>query len=214
APTLFGVGSKMNKAWLFAWVRNPKKHFAESNMPNLRLSEQEATDVVEYLMTLKKPDWEKVAAPQANPAIVEDLIYEILKKVMSDYDAGEALAGRNPRAAYKDLATADGKVKWLGRKMVKNFGCYSCHLLKDDTGADPAMKWKDEEGIGVELTGSQPWGSKHHDKLDFGFAADDGVNHHGVKFKHGFTGEEREAHVLESRADWLENKLRNPRVFD
>jgi cytochrome c551/c552 len=110
------------------------------------------------------------------------------------------------------MATPDGKVKWLGRKMVKNFGCYSCHQLKDDP--DSGMKWQDEEGIGVELTGSQPWGSKHHDKLDFGFAADDGVNHHGVKAVHQFTDEPLEAHVAESRANWLENKLRNPRIFD
>ena len=212
APTLAGVGSKMNKGWLFAWVRNPKLHFKDSSMPNLRLSEQEATDVVEYLMTLKKPEWEKLAAPQANPKIVDDLIIELLKKVMSDHDAEETVAGKNPRPDYKDLATADGKVKWLGRKMVKNFGCYSCHLLKDDP--ESGMKWKDEEGIGVELTGSQPWGSKHHDKLDFGFAADDGVNHHGVKATHQFTGDPLEAHVAESRAAWFENKLHNPRVFD
>ena len=212
APTLAGVGSKMNKAWLYAWVRNPKLHFKDSSMPNLRLSEQEATDVVEYLMTLKKPEWEKLAAPQANPKIVDDLIIELLKKVMSDHDAEETIAGKNPRAEYKDLATPDGKVKWLGRKMVKNFGCYSCHQLKDDP--DTGMKWQDEEGIGVELTGSQPWGSKHHDKLDFGFAAHDGVNHHGVKAVHQFTGDSLEAHVAESRASWLENKLANPRVFD
>jgi cytochrome c551/c552 len=110
------------------------------------------------------------------------------------------------------MASADGKMKWLGRKMVKNFGCYSCHQLKDDP--DTGMRWQDEEGIGVELTGSQPWGSKHHDKLDFGFTADDAVNHHGVKTVHAFTGDPLEAHVAESRAAWLENKLHNPRIFD
>ncbi len=212
APTLFGVGSKMNKAWLYAWVKNPKLHFRESSMPNLRLSEQEATDVVEFLMTLKKPEWEKLAAPQANPKIVDDLILELLKKVMSDHDAEQAVAGKDPRPEYKEMATPDGKVRWLGRKMVKNFGCYSCHKLKDDP--DTGMKWQDEEGIGVELTGSQPWGSKHHDKLDFGFTADDHVNHHGVAFKHGFTGDDVKANVHEHRAAWLEAKLENPRVFD
>ena len=210
APSLHGVGSKMNKAWLYAWVKNPKMHFKESSMPNLRLSEQEATDVVEYLMTLKKPEWEKLAAPQANPKIVDDLILELLKKVMSDHDAAEAVAGKNPRDEYKEMATPEGKVRWLGRKMTKNFGCYSCHKLKDDS----FFKWQDEEGIGVELTGSQPWGSKHHDKLDFGFTADDHVNHHGVAFKHGFTGDEVKANVHEHRSSWLEAKLADPRVFD
>src|SRR5207249_4841023 len=125
-----------------------------------------------------------------------------------------------------ELATPDGKVKWLGRKMVKNFGCYSCHQLKTDVEIDPSKKegedgyrtvlfdWQAEEGIGVELTGSQPWGSKHADKLDFGFTEDDGVNHHGVKFQHGLTKDEMEVHVDETRQDWLEHKLENPRVFD
>ncbi|HLY75031.1 MAG TPA: multiheme c-type cytochrome, partial [Planctomycetota bacterium] len=226
APTLNAVGSKMNKTWLFQWVRDPKKHFAESNMPNLRLSEQDAVDVVEYLMTLKKPDWEKIPAPESNPAIVDDLIRELLSKAMSTYDVEITVKGESPSKMYAELKTKEGRVKWLGRKMVKNYGCYSCHQLRKDVEIDPTKKegdkdrenvlfdWQSEEGIGVELSGSQPWGSKHADKLDFGFTEDDGVNHHGVHFKHGFTGDEVVAKVEETRADWLENKLRNPRIFD
>ena len=210
APTLSAVGSKMNKTWLYHWVRNPRAHFGESMMPNLRLSEQDGLDVVEYLMTLKKPEWERLAAPESTPAIVDDLIREQLSKAMSTYDVEETLKGKNPSKLYEELKSPDGKVRWLGRKMVKNFGCYSCHQLKKDGDMD----WQAEEGIGVELSGSQPWGSKHPDKLDFGFTEDDGVNHHGVHFKHGFTDDEVEAHVDETRADWLENKLRNPRIFD
>jgi cbb3-type cytochrome oxidase cytochrome c subunit len=215
APTLSAVGSKMNKTWLFHWVRNPRKHFAESLMPNLRLSEQDAADVVEYLMSLKKPDWEKVAAPESNEKIVDDLIRELLSKQMSTADVEIAVAGKSPSKMYKELSSKEGKVKWLGRRMVKNYGCYSCHQLKTDSDPDiGTMDWQAEEGIGVELSGSQPWGSKHPDKLDFGFSEDDGVNHHGVHFKHGLTGEEISVHVDETRADWLEHKLQNPRVFD
>src|SRR5204863_3429137 len=115
APTLFGVGSKMNKTWLYAWVRNPKAHFKDSNMPNVRLSEQEATDVVEYLMTLKKPDWEKVPAPEVNPAIVDDLVRELLSKSMSTVDVEQLVTNKFPSKAtqeaaakyYKDLGTPD-----------------------------------------------------------------------------------------------------------
>lgn len=226
APTLAGVGSKMNKTWLYQWVRDPKKHFSTTRMPNLRLSEQEAADVVEFLMSLKKPDWEKLGAPESNPAIVDDLIREQLSKSMSMVDVEVAVAGKNASKLYKELATPEGRVKWLGRKMVKNYGCYSCHKIKKDSEIDPTKKeddkdrenilmdWQAEEGIGVELTGSQPWGSKHHDKLDYGFTEDDGVNHHGVHFKHGLTGKEIEVEVEPTRQDWLEHKLENPRVFD
>jgi cbb3-type cytochrome oxidase cytochrome c subunit/cytochrome c551/c552 len=227
APTLIGVGSKMNKAWLYAWVRNPKLHFRDSNMPNLRLSEQEATDVVEFLMTLKKPDWEKLAPPQIDRAIVDDLIREFLRKSMSDYDVEQLVTGKKKDDKdFDELATPEGKVLWLGRKMVKNFGCYSCHQLETEVKIDSRKKegeegyrtvlfdWQAEEGIGVELSGSQPWGSKHHDKLDFGFTENDGVNHHGVTFRHGFTGDEKKIEVEPTRQDWLEHKLANPRVFD
>jgi mono/diheme cytochrome c family protein len=207
APSLAAIGSKVkSKAWLYHWVRDPKAHFKDSSMPSLRLTEQEAADVVEYLMTLKNPDFEKVAPPPAaDPKVVEDLIYEQLRLKMPDVDARAQLGGANP-----ELKDADARLLWLGKRMAANYGCYSCHELKTDGD----LKWEDTEGIGVELTGSQPFGSKHHDRLDFGFTADDGVNHHGVTFKHGFTGEEITKSVHETRTDWLKAKLLNPRVFD
>src|SRR4030095_7252363 len=99
--------------------------------------------------------------------------------------------------------------------MVKNFGCYSCHLLKTEKdGQEVVFDWQAEEGIGVELSGSQPWGSKHHDKLDYGFTEDDGVNHHGVAFDHGFTKQPVTVAVEPTRQDWLEHKRATPRIFD
>lgn len=214
APNLSGIGAKIKDPnWLYHWVRNPKMHFAESNMPNLRLSEQEAADVVVYLMTLKAttPAFEaKKARLEIDPKLLDDLVYEQLRLKMPDFDA---------RLRLKEMqAQPDEKVRWLGQKMVVNYGCYSCHTLKPDkepfdTGGT-AIRWEDMEGIGVELTGSQPFGSKHYDRLDFGYAMDDGVNHKGVTFKHGFWETEIRASVHESRQNWFMAKLRNPRIFD
>jgi cbb3-type cytochrome oxidase cytochrome c subunit len=228
APTLSSIGSKVDPVWLFNWVRNPKAHFEQSAMPSLRLSEQEAVDVVEYLMSLRNPEWEAVPAPKPNMAIVDDLIREQLKKVISDYETDKAIEGKHPfqlekrdpkgdhpHRNYDELTSEKGKLVWLGRKMVKNYGCYSCHQLRDDPNAFPnKVVWQNEEGIGVELTGAQPFGSKHADRLDFGLAEYDGINHHGVKFQHGFNGAEVDAQVHETRQDWLAAKLKNPRVFD
>ncbi|HXX94725.1 MAG TPA: c-type cytochrome, partial [Planctomycetota bacterium] len=228
APTLSAIGSKVDRTWLYNWVRNPKAHFKQSAMPSLRLSEQEAVDVVEYLMSLKNPDWEALPAPRPDGRIVDDLIREQLKKVISDWETDRVIEGKHPfqmekrdaqgghpHRNYDELMTEKGKRLWLGRKMVKNYGCYSCHLLKDDAGAFPAtMVWQNEEGIGVELTGAQPFGSKATDRLDFGLTEYDGINYQGVTFNHGFTGKEIDAKVRETRYDWLGNKLKNPRVFD
>ncbi len=208
APALAAMGSKVkSRGWLYGWVRNPKAHFPDSSMPSLRLSEQEAVDVVEYLMALKNPEFDKGVVPAADAKVVEDLVFEQLRKKMPDVDALRELAGKGDIAG---LDQGDVRLRWLGQKMVKNFGCYSCHELKKDGELD----WTNEEGIGVELTGAQPWGVKHWDRLDFGFAANDNVAHQGVTFPHAVTGEPITAKVNETRQDWLAQKLQNPRVFD
>jgi cytochrome c551/c552 len=213
-PNLSSIGSKLGtpagKTWLWHWLRNPKKHFPESQMASLRLGEQEAADVVEYLVTLRKPAWEALPAPKADPKVVDALISELLKKSLSDAAARIAVEGKHH--LYGELKDEAGKRRWLGRRMVANFGCYSCHALKSDP--ENGYEWGKLEGIGVELTGAQPFGVKHWDRLDFGFTADDGVNHHGITFKHGFSGETIASRVPETRPDWLAAKLQNPRVFD
>ncbi len=47
------LGSKTNKAWLYSWLRNPRQYAPHTNMPNMRLSQQEALDIVAYLSSLK-----------------------------------------------------------------------------------------------------------------------------------------------------------------
>ncbi|HXG00142.1 MAG TPA: c-type cytochrome, partial [Bacteroidota bacterium] len=53
APELTRVGSKVNADWLYDWVRNPRHFNPTTKMPNLRLTDAEARDIVAYLMTLK-----------------------------------------------------------------------------------------------------------------------------------------------------------------
>ena len=53
APELTRAGSKLDPDWAYEWIKNPKQYRPATRMPNLRLSDQEARDVVAYLMTLK-----------------------------------------------------------------------------------------------------------------------------------------------------------------
>ncbi|HEX9652162.1 MAG TPA: c-type cytochrome, partial [bacterium] len=54
APELTKIGSKVNRNWLFAWIKNPKQYHPGTTMPSLRLSDAEALDIVAYLMTQKE----------------------------------------------------------------------------------------------------------------------------------------------------------------
>jgi mono/diheme cytochrome c family protein len=52
-PNLNGIGSKVNKSWLFHWLKNPQKYFPNTKMPDFKLSDEEAYELTEFLMTFK-----------------------------------------------------------------------------------------------------------------------------------------------------------------
>lgn len=52
APELTRVGSKVTADWLYDWIRNPKHYRPETRMPDMRLNDGEARDIVAYLMTM------------------------------------------------------------------------------------------------------------------------------------------------------------------
>jgi mono/diheme cytochrome c family protein len=53
APELTRAGSKLDPDWAYEWIKNPRQFRPTTRMPNLRLSDQEAHDVVAYLMTFR-----------------------------------------------------------------------------------------------------------------------------------------------------------------
>ncbi len=52
APELTRVGSKVTADWLYDWIIDPKRYRPETRMPDMRLTDGEARDIVAYLMTL------------------------------------------------------------------------------------------------------------------------------------------------------------------
>ena len=63
APNLSDTGSKVDKDWLFRWLKDPQAYWKQSRMPNLRLSDAEAADITAYLMG--KTEGKTYAAPAA-----------------------------------------------------------------------------------------------------------------------------------------------------
>jgi cytochrome c2 len=52
---LDGVGAKRDEAWLRGYIADPKSKMPTTKMPKLKLSDQELTDVVAFLLSLKEP---------------------------------------------------------------------------------------------------------------------------------------------------------------
>jgi len=147
-PNLSGIGSKTSRDWIYHWILDPKAWNPETKMPNLRLTNEDALDIAEYLSTLKSPpQFDQIALPGSDPATLDKigLYFEMSTKTLFD--------------AKADLAKMDlhGKEVYVGEKLIAHYGCYACHNIPGFEDAKP---------IGTELTEE---GSKAVHRLDFGF---------------------------------------------
>lgn len=189
-PNLRGVATKVTPEWLFAWLKDPSAYWSETRMPNLRLSDQEAADIVAYMMedplfqevptgwTAERVEYKRdVLEEQARWFFNRELRSELQRKFENEWKDDEAL------------------LVALGEKFVLGQGCHSCHEIAGLEDAQP---------IGTELT---TWASKTVDKLDFGFVPD------LLAKKHGWT-QKQKLDYKEYRENFLEQKLAAPRSYD
>lgn len=147
-PNLAGVGSKASRDWIYQWILDPKKWNSETKMPNLRLSHEDALDIAQYLVGLKAPpDFERVALPQTDPTVLDDIAFYFETATKTRFDARAELDRMNLHA----------KEVYTGEKLIAHYGCFACHRIPGFEDAKP---------IGTELTEE---GSKAVHRLDFGF---------------------------------------------
>jgi mono/diheme cytochrome c family protein/predicted nucleic acid-binding Zn-ribbon protein len=132
-PNLVGVGSKVSEQWLFAWLKNPREYRPDTSMPNLRLSDQEAADLVAYLMQQRKPEWEGLTRHDPEAEARATLIKKYLQSTMTieQSEARVAEMGDEEQALY------------LGRQSIAKYGCAGCHTIAG---------FEDSKPIGVELS--------------------------------------------------------------
>ncbi|MDB5035564.1 MAG: putative octahem cytochrome c [Chlorobi bacterium] len=82
-PDLNKIGSKVDAAWLFDWVKNPKHFNPNSRMPILRLTDGEAADITAYLMGKKDPSF--LASPPALGNLDDKKLVEKGASIIREY---------------------------------------------------------------------------------------------------------------------------------
>lgn len=145
-PNLIGLGSKTTPGWLYQWLKDPSRYHSGTRMPSLRLSDQEAADISAYLSTDQGPQ-NIQPKPEVNDQALNEIVLDFLKK------------SESTNSAQVKLNTMDQttKLNYAGQKLIREYGCFSCHNI---TG------YENDKPIGVELTEE---GSKSIARLDFGF---------------------------------------------
>ncbi|MCP4661184.1 MAG: c-type cytochrome [bacterium] len=118
-PNLMGTGSKVNAAWLAAWLRDPSSYRENTPMPDLRLSEKEAADLTAYLMTHRDPEWEALELPAVTAENRDQLVLSHLQEtttIEQSHSRLEAMSG------------AERNV-FLGERSIGGYGCHGCHRI-------------------------------------------------------------------------------------
>ena len=115
-------------------------------MPDMRLTDDEVSDVAAYLMSLRGPAGLEARASYSN-ADVTEILTDYLRAVVPTDEANATVAA---------MSTEEQKLE-LGRRAIGRYGCYSCHDIKG---------FEDTQPIGIELSEQ---GSKLLARLDFAF---------------------------------------------
>ncbi len=143
-PNLVGLGTKTTKEWLYSWLKDPNRYHPETRMPNMRLTDQEAMDVAVFLSEDKMADLKP--APPVDGKVLTQIVRELMIKNSTLAEADKQLPSM----------TQDDKLQFAGRRLIRQYGCYSCHTISG---------FENEKPIGAELTEE---GSKNVHGLDFG----------------------------------------------
>lgn len=145
-PNLIGLGSKTTKEWIYNWLKDPQRYHAETRMPSLRLTDQEAADIATYLALERNEAFDSQSIPEVNEEVVDEILMGFLTKM-------ETHAAVESKLSAMDL---NQKLASTGERLIGHYGCYACHDIKGFEHANP---------VGTELTEE---GSKPVHKLDFG----------------------------------------------
>lgn len=146
-PNLSGVASKVTPEWLVAWLKNPRGYWHDTNMPDLRLTDQEALDIAAFLMTKRNTAFEALPGVAFDQSILDRIAEEL--KVGEQQESTEAAVSAVLRQSPRE------RVLYVGKKLFKHYGCFGCHQIE---------AYKDATPIGTELS---DWGSKLIERLLF-----------------------------------------------
>ncbi|MCR4291157.1 MAG: cytochrome c [Candidatus Scalindua sp.] len=119
-PDLGRLAEKINRDWLYLWIKEPRGYFHETQMPRYRFEEDELRKLVEYLMQ----DWD------FKPDEDEDKD--------GDDETVEVVADEGP------LLVHEGTLAERGKKIIEFNRCFVCHEIEGISELLPIKSQKSE----------------------------------------------------------------------
>ncbi len=144
-PELTKVGSKVNRDWLVAWLRDPQGYLPHSRMPRYGWSDEDLYKVTQYI-TSKLTDSDLLTGvPQLGPPAEKEI--QLGHQIFLEKGCGSchAIEGLNPQKDFgPDLSALGGKnaseLEFGAAKIPHNLVSYIQAKLQDPTSVNLAAR--------------------------------------------------------------------------
>jgi mono/diheme cytochrome c family protein len=145
APELTKVGSKVNEAWLVAWLRNPQAYLAHTSMPRYGWSDEDLYKVSQYVLNKLTDSDLLTTVPQLGAATDEEV--QTGKRLFTDKGCASCHS-MNGGTAQKDfgpdltaLGTKTASELEFGKaKIDRNLVSYIQAKLQDPLSVNPVAR--------------------------------------------------------------------------
>ncbi|GJQ58312.1 MAG: hypothetical protein SCALA701_11130 [Candidatus Scalindua sp.] len=130
-PDLGRLVEKVNRDWLFLWIKEPKSYFHSTQMPRYRFSDQEVRQLVEFLMQSYdfKPEEDDGESDQ-------DVSGDELENVGTEVETVE-------KTSVSSLLP-EGSLIEKGKRIIELNRCFICHNIEGVSDLLPIEVAKDE----------------------------------------------------------------------
>jgi len=125
-PDLGTISEKINRDWLYLWIKEPKSYFHNTQMARYRFNDKELRLLVEYIMR----DWDFKAEEDDEDEEEEE----------EETKENEVSEGEEPEAPAESSIIPEGTLAEKGKRIMELSRCFICHEIEGISDLLPIAK--------------------------------------------------------------------------
>ncbi len=139
-PDLGTIAEKVNRDWLYLWIKEPKSYFHDTQMARYRFKDEELRQLVEYLLR----DWDFMPDEDEEDENGEE------ETIATDEVSEGASAEEKAEAEDKSSIIPEGTLAEKGKRIIELKRCFLCHEIEGISELLPINEKEDKPKEGFE----------------------------------------------------------------
>jgi cytochrome c2 len=173
-PDLGTIADKVNRDWLYLWIKEPKSYFRYTQMSRYRFDDKELRELVEFIMR----DWD--FKPEEDEEEEESESIESVSEEKSEKEVNKESETNTPE---KSSTITQGSLVEKGKRIIELKRCFLCHEIEGISDLLPIFKNEDKQEEGFEALLNDIMCLTCHDIQGKGGAFAPELTHEGSKLK-------------------------------